>query len=99
MERAGRALSSPRARSAASMASVDEYLAELRGHLRVGPITKRRILREIAAHLTDAAREHGEEQAIERFGPPEVIASRFAPKPPEPRRLAQVGGLIVVGLG
>jgi hypothetical protein len=92
--------------------TVEEYLAELRHHLRVGPLTKRRILREVREHLEDATqadREAAEGRAIERLGAPVDLAARFGDR----RRrigfavafavvIAAVGGTAVglaVGLG
>ena len=58
--------------------TIEEYLAELRRHLKVGPLAKRRILREIEAHLSDAAARDGDiSRAIARFGSPEALALRF----------------------
>ena len=35
--------------------TIEEYLAELRRRLKVGPLAKRRILREVETHLREAA--------------------------------------------
>jgi hypothetical protein len=59
--------------------TIAEYLVELRRHLRVGPLARRRILREVEAHLVDSAgREGSEESAVASFGPPEVVAARLS---------------------
>jgi hypothetical protein len=57
--------------------TIEEYLAELRRHLRVGPLAKRRILREIESHLAEAAAKRGENAAIAELGPPGALARRF----------------------
>jgi hypothetical protein len=65
--------------------TIDEYLAELRRRLRAGPLAKRRILREVEAHLRDAAEREGDERAaVAAFGPAGALVGRFAP----PRRIA-----------
>jgi hypothetical protein len=59
--------------------TIDKYLAELRRHLNVNPLAKRRILREIAAHLADAAERDGDEhRAVLSLGSPAELATRFA---------------------
>jgi hypothetical protein len=63
--------------------TIEGYLAELRQCLRLGPLAKRRILREVDEHLRQAARrDEGEERAIASFGSPAEVAARFA----RPRR-------------
>ncbi len=70
--------------------TIAEYLAALRRSLRVGPLAKRRILREIEAHLLDAAdheelagidRGEAERAAVERLGPADLVAARFSSAP------------------
>lgn len=65
----------------------DEYMAVLRRSLRVGPLERRRILRELEAHLVDAvrreeaagvARPAAERRAIARLGEPGNLAARFS---------------------
>jgi hypothetical protein len=58
--------------------TIEEYLAQLRRCLRARPIAKRRILREVDAHLRDAAEHHGEQAAVDSFGPPDVLARQFS---------------------
>ena len=59
--------------------TIEGYLVELRRHLRVGPLTRQCILREVEAHLMDSAERRGsEESAVESFGPPEVVAARLS---------------------
>jgi HAAS len=56
--------------------TIEGYLRELRRHLKVGPLAKRRILSEVEAHLREAAEEGGDEQAaVARFGAPSDLAS------------------------
>lgn len=55
--------------------SVDEYVARLGRRLWARPLDRRRILAEVESHLRQSAQEHGEEEAIRRFGPP----SQFDP--------------------
>jgi hypothetical protein len=70
--------------------TIEAYLAELRRHLRVGPLAKRRILHEVETHLRDAAdRGGGERGAVAAFGSPETVAARFMPRR-LPRSLALV---------
>lgn len=66
--------------------TIDEYLAELRRHLKVGPLARRRILREIETHLVEATAqeltaghpaEQAERRAIERVGSPVDLAAPF----------------------
>src|SRR5437764_763832 len=64
---------------------VESYVQRLRRELRRHFIADPRIIDEVRGHLVDAmerAREEGdslaaEEQAIERFGPPELVAAAF----------------------
>ena len=59
--------------------TIEEYLAELRRHLKVGPLAKRRILREVETHLREAAEREGDEwAAVAAFGSAEATAARFA---------------------
>src|SRR6185503_4588013 len=53
------------------------YLTELSAALRVRGGARRRFLRECRDHLTDAAAERGEEDAVRAFGPPAEIAAAF----------------------
>lgn len=76
---------------------IDEYLAELGRQLRVGQFAKRRILREVEAHLLDAAERCGEEDTVvAAFGPAEVVAARFDARRP---RWAVVAALAALGAG
>lgn len=68
------------------MTQPDSYLAELHHHLRGRPLAKRRILREIEAHLEDAirremeegvSRDEAERRAIDRLGPADELGQRF----------------------
>ncbi len=79
--------------------TIEKYLAELRQQLRVGPLAKRRIVREIEAHLLDAAHREGEEQAIASFGALQAVAARFT-RPARLRWLApSLGTLAALGTG
>jgi hypothetical protein len=82
--------------------SAEEYLAALRRTLRVGPFAKRRILREIDAHLVDAIRREevggatrtvAERRAIACFGDPRILAARFSEGRRTTRRWATPAGL------
>jgi hypothetical protein len=57
---------------------IDAYLAELRLLLPVRGRRRARILAEVQAHLRDDAALVGDANAVERFGPPRVVASGFA---------------------
>lgn len=57
---------------------IDGYLAELRLLLPVRGRRRARILAEVEEHLRDDAAVVGEAEAIARFGPPRLVASRFA---------------------
>jgi hypothetical protein len=66
--------------------SIQEYLRELERRLRVGPMRRRRILRELEAHLLDSAAEEertglsrleAERRAIERLGSVDDLVARF----------------------
>lgn len=76
---------------------IEDYLAELSGHLHAWPWRRRRILAEVEAHLLDAG---GDEDAIARFGAPEEVAVRFNEITPAPRprlaALAVLGGILLV---
>lgn len=66
---------------------IDRYLSELEPLLpRIG---RRRILAEVEDHLREAAAEHGEEEAVARFGPPQHVARCFGREP-------RVGRLILL---
>lgn len=54
---------------------IERYLNALAG--RLPPLGRRRVLAEVEDHLREAAREHGEQEAIDRFGPPDRVARRF----------------------
>jgi hypothetical protein len=65
------------------------YLRARRRELNLGPLRKRRILREIEAHLLDAVEDaltkggrrlESERVAVERLGPPELVAEQFTRK-------------------
>jgi len=65
---------------------IDDYLARLAGHLRVGDAERARILDEVRDHLLEASASEmrrgasAEEAAcrvIERFGPPGAVARAF----------------------
>lgn len=77
------------------MTPIDDYLSELSRRLHVPPWRRRRILAEVRAHLDDAG-----DGGIDRFGPPEEVASRFNELTPEsyPRlaALAILGGVVAV---
>ncbi len=80
--------------------TIEEYLAELRRHLRVGPLAKRRIVREIESHLSDAslhARVEAENKAIEQLGTPEDVAGRFPRRAVAARWVAIAAALLVTG--
>ena len=68
--------------------TIDRYLAELRALLRGDPLFRRRVLAEVESHLRESAERHGEAGAIERFGPPEAVASGFARSAEERAALA-----------
>jgi hypothetical protein len=54
---------------------IHDYLKELEGRLpRLG---RGRVLAEVGGHLRESAREHGEEEALARFGPPDRVAREF----------------------
>src|SRR5690349_15938385 len=53
---------------------IEDYLHDLRGRLR---IPADRILEEAEDHLRESAAAHGQEAAISRFGPAELVAARF----------------------
>jgi uncharacterized membrane protein len=57
--------------------TIDEYVADLGGALQVRGAARRRFLRECRDHLTDAAAERGEHEAVRAFGPPPEIAAAF----------------------
>jgi hypothetical protein len=61
--------------------TISEYLRELRAHLRVGLLERRRILREVEEHLAESAEREGEVRAIESFGTPQEVAERFMSLP------------------
>ncbi|MDN3355867.1 permease prefix domain 1-containing protein [Actinomadura sp. DC4] len=68
------------------MSDIDRYLDRLLAELRGSPADVRRVLTEAEEHLREAARDGVEEglteeeaqrRAVERFGPPRVVARRF----------------------
>jgi hypothetical protein len=56
---------------------IDAYLRELAGCLEVPARTRARIVAEARDHLLESAARHGEEQAVESFGPPAELARDF----------------------
>ena len=58
---------------------IDEYLRELARELPSWLPVRRRILAEAEDHLRESAREHGEREAVARFGAPADVARSFAP--------------------
>jgi hypothetical protein len=57
---------------------IDDYVSELREHLRVPARRRRRILAEVEDHLACAAAELcSPEEAVRRFGPPRDLAQTF----------------------
>jgi hypothetical protein len=64
---------------------IEEYLAELARLLPRGR-RRRRILAEVEAHLRDAAAEHGDAEAIARFGAAAEVARAF-PRSTTPLRV------------
>jgi hypothetical protein len=57
---------------------IDEYLSELRAHLRVPARRRRRIMAEVEDHLACAAADlHAPEEAVRRFGPARELAQTF----------------------
>lgn len=58
---------------------IERYLAELAPLLPIRGRGRRRILAEVENHLRESAEALGsEEEAIRRFGAPEVVAARFS---------------------
>jgi hypothetical protein len=92
------------------MSPVEEYLDRLLIELRGSARDVRRILAETEEHLRDAtaegvaeglSEEEAQRRAVDRFGPPRVVASRFGRPPvwPAVTALARAGvPLAVVGL-
>ena len=60
------------------MSAIDAYLDDLRRTLPGDPLFRRRVLAEVNVHLRESAAEHGEEEALARFGPAQEVAARFA---------------------
>jgi hypothetical protein len=56
---------------------IEGYLSELGRALHATRRERRRILAEVEDHLRESAVEHGEQEAIRRFGAVEVVAERF----------------------
>jgi hypothetical protein len=80
--------------------TIEEYLDELRQHLRVGPLARRRIVREIEGHLIEAAADRGEDAAIAELGSPRLLARRFSDdrRPPQRGRLIGVSVLVAAAI-
>ncbi len=57
---------------------VRDFLARLERELPVRGERRRRILAEVEDHLLEAARLHGPEEALRRFGPPDTLVRGFA---------------------
>ena len=76
------------------MSALDDYLAALRRELRGDPFFRRRVLAEVEDHLRESAAEHGDEEAIARFGAPADVARGFATRGAE--RAALVPALAVL---
>ena len=57
--------------------TVDQYVIELGGALRVRGAARRRFLRECRDHLADAAAERGADEAVRAFGPATEVAAAF----------------------
>jgi hypothetical protein len=74
--------------------AVDDYLAALRRELRGDPFFRRRVLAEVEDHLRESAAEHGDEEALARFGAPRDVAQGFATRASE--RAALVPALAVL---
>ncbi len=84
--------------------SVEEYLRELGRRLSVGPVRRRRILRELEAHLLDAtaeeerggrSRQDAERRATERLGSVDDLAARFGAR----RRSRTTRRLVAISVG
>jgi hypothetical protein len=60
------------------MSPIDAYLAELRGALRFRFVLRHRMLVEAEAHLRESAAASSEREAVERFGPPGLVAAELA---------------------
>lgn len=58
--------------------TIPAYVAALSAELRYDRALARRVCAEVEDHLLQAARDHGERAAIERFGAPAKIAGDFA---------------------
>jgi hypothetical protein len=56
---------------------IEIYLNELASALQVRGAPRRRFVRECHDHLLDAAAEHGEDSAVQSFGPPIEVAAAF----------------------
>ena len=75
------------------MSAIDEYVQRLKHAVPPVPIARQRLLVEVEDHLREAARDHGEEEAVARFGPPEHLARGFTAI-----WLRWAAGLVTVGL-
>lgn len=59
------------------MSPVEQYLHELDGALHVRGRARRRLLAECSDHLADAGADHGQAEAVVRFGPAAELARSF----------------------
>ncbi len=64
----------------ARLSAVEEYLRQLERALPAMPMLKSRIVAEVEDHLTEAARQHGEEEAVRRFGPVGPFVAGLMPR-------------------
>ncbi|HEX9416766.1 MAG TPA: hypothetical protein VF895_08695 [Gaiellaceae bacterium] len=76
---------------------IETYLSELECELDVGRRAKRRILREIEAHLVEASAEMSEQAAVDNLGTPQLVARRFLEERAASWKLGRIafGGLVV----
>jgi hypothetical protein len=78
--------------------TINSYLDALGKQLEMPLLAKRKVLRELRQHLTDAAADIGEQAAIEALGSPQVLAARFAAEGrPRGRRYTAVPAILAVG--
>jgi hypothetical protein len=61
------------------VSAIDAYLEALRRGLPPDPFYRRRVLAEVEGHLRESAADHGEEEALARFGAAGDVAARLAP--------------------
>jgi hypothetical protein len=79
------------------MSAIGAYLEALRRELPLDPFYRRRVLAEVEDHLRESAADHGEEEALARFGAPAEVAARLAPgAAASAARWASVGLLVCV---